>query len=170
MDRTAFGEKTPTPPGGREVGSLRWGRTVACCLVAGLTQFLVGYLFFKGVPLVVPAIPAQFGNVDLFRPWAGWTSTYMFFHPFGYGVVFALAYCGLRRWCAFPAGWRGGCAFGAGVFLVGSLPIFLIAYASFAVSVEIVASWVLQNACQYLLAGAAVGVVANLRGTVDRSP
>jgi hypothetical protein len=41
------------------------------------------------------------------------------------------------------------------VFLVGSLPIFLIAYASFTVSVEIIASWVLQNACQYLLLTAA---------------
>jgi hypothetical protein len=142
---------------------------VACCLVAGLIQFLVGFLFHKAVPVVVPAIPAQFGNAALFRPWEGWTSTYMFFHPFGYGVVFALAYCGLRRWCALPAGWRGGCAFGAGVFLVGSLPIFLIAYASFPVSVEIVACWVLQNACQYLLAGASVGIVANLRGTVERS-
>ena len=52
---------------------------------------------------------------------------------------------------------------------MGSLPIFLIAYASFTVSVEIIASWVLQNACQYLLAGASVGVVADLRGTGARS-
>jgi hypothetical protein len=134
-----------------------------CCLVAGLIQFLVGCLFHKGVPVVAPGIPPQFANAALFRPWAGWTSTYMFFHPFGYGVVFALAYCGLRRWCAFPSGWRGGCAFGAGAFLVGSLPIFLIAYASFAVSAEIIASWILQNACQYLLAGVSVGVIAESR-------
>jgi hypothetical protein len=133
---------------------------VACCVVAGLIQFLVGYLFYQAVPAIVPSIPPQYQNAALFRPWAGWTSTYMFFHPFGYGVVFGLAYCGLRSWCAFPSGWRGGCAFGAGVFLVGSLPIFLIAYASFTVSAEIVASWVLQNACQYLLAGVSVGVVA----------
>jgi hypothetical protein len=37
------------------------------------------------------------------------------------------------------------------------------------VSVEIIASWVLQNACQYLLAGASVGVVSDLRGTGGRS-
>jgi hypothetical protein len=52
---------------------------------------------------------------------------------------------------------------------VGSRPIFLIAYASFTVSAEIIASWVLQNACQYLLAGVSVGVVADLRGTGDSS-
>jgi hypothetical protein len=140
---------------------------IACCLVAGLIQFLVGYLFYQAVPAIVPAIPPQYANAALFRPWAGWTSIYMFSHPFGYGVVFALAYYGLRSWCAFPSGWRGGCAFGAGVFLVGSLPIFLIAYATFTVSVEIIASWVLQNACQYLLSGVLVGVVAENRRPSD---
>jgi hypothetical protein len=87
----------------------------------------------------------------------------MFLHSFDYGVVFALVYCGLKSWCTFPAGGRGGCLFGAGVFLVGSLPVFLIAYASFTASVEVIASWVLQNACQYVLAGASVGIVADLR-------
>ena len=168
MNRTAIGEKIPARPGSTQADSRSWGRTVACCFVAGLIQFLVGYLFYKAVPVVAPAISRQYEDAALFRPWAGWTSTYMFFHPFGYGVVFALAYCGVRSWCAFLSGWRGGCAFGAGVFLVGSLPIFLITYVSFTVSVEIVASWVLQNACQYLLAGASVGVVADLRGTGDR--
>jgi hypothetical protein len=161
MIRTAVGEKMPVQPGGTKAG--RWGRTVACCFVAGLIQFLVGYLFYRAVPVIVPAISPQYENAALFRPWAGWTSAYMLFHPFGYGVVFALAYCGLRSWCAFPSGWRGGCTFGAGVFLVGSLPIFVIAYASFTVSVEIIASCVLQNACQYLLSGVSVGVVAKNR-------
>jgi hypothetical protein len=137
-------------------------QTVACCLVAGVIQFLIGYLFYETVPVVAPAVPPQYENAALFRPWAGWTATYMFFHPFGYGVVFALVYCGLRSWCAFPAGWRGGCAFGAGVFLVGSLPVFLIAYGSFTASFDVIASWVLQNACQYLLAGTLVAVVADL--------
>jgi hypothetical protein len=140
-----------------------WGRTIACCLVAGVIQFLVGYLFYKAVPVVGPAIPPQYENAALFRPWESWTGTYMVFHAFGYGVVFALVYCGLRSWCAFPAGWRGGSVFGAGVFLVGSLPVFLIAYASFTASVEVIASWALQSACQYVLAGAAVGIVADLR-------
>ena len=120
--------------------------------------------------MVAPAIPRQYANAALFRPWSGWTSTYMFFHPIGFGVVFALVYCGLKSRCGFPSGWRGGGAFGACVFFLGSLPIFLIDYASFTVSGEIIASWILQNACQYLLSGALIGVIANLRGTVHRSP
>jgi hypothetical protein len=137
-------------------------------VVAGLTLFLVGFLFYEMVPVAAPGVPAQFRNAALFRPWAGWTSTYMVFHPFGYGVVFALTYLGLRAWCAFPAGWRGGCAFGAGVFVAGSLPVFLIVYASFAVSFQVVALWTIQNACQYLLAGASVGIVADLRAAANR--
>jgi hypothetical protein len=43
------------------------------------------YLFYQAVPAIVPAIPPQYENAALFRPWAGWTSIYMFFHPFGYG-------------------------------------------------------------------------------------
>ena len=140
-----------------------WVRTIACCLAAGVIQFLVGYLFHEAVPMIAPAIPRQYENAALFRPLADWTGTYMVLHPFGYGVVFALVYCGLRSWCTFPAGGGGGCIFGAGVFLVGSLPIFLIAHASFAASVEVIASWVLQSACQYVLAGAAVGIVADPR-------
>jgi hypothetical protein len=152
-----------SPRNGLEIDAMGCVRTIHCCLVAGVIQFLVGYLFYKAVPMVAPAIPPQYENTALFRPLAGWTGTYMVFHPFGYGVVFALVYCGLRSWCTFPAGARGGCVYGAGVFLVGSLPVFFIAYASLTASVAVIASWVLQNACQYVLAGASVGIVADLR-------
>jgi hypothetical protein len=46
----AVGEKKPTSPGDREADSMGWGRTVACCLVAGVIQFLVGYLFYPIFP------------------------------------------------------------------------------------------------------------------------
>jgi hypothetical protein len=81
MNRTAVGEKIPARPGSTQADATSWGRTVACCFVAGLIQFLVGYLFYKAVPVVAPAISQQYENAALFRPWAGWTSTYMFFHP-----------------------------------------------------------------------------------------
>jgi hypothetical protein len=148
---------------GVENDAMGWARTLSCCLVAGVIQFLVGCLFYAAVPLVAPAIPPQYENAALFRTWTGGTRTYMLLHPFGYGFVFALVYCGLRSWCTFPAGGRGGCIFGAGVFLVGSLPVFVIIYASFMASVEVVASWVLQSACKYVLAGASIGIVADLR-------
>jgi hypothetical protein len=125
-------------------------------------MFLIGAAFYLLIiPRVAPKIPPQFANDKLFRPWSGWTSTYMAIHPFAYGFVFAAIFLGLRRATNFPPGIRGGLLFGAGVFLVGSLPVYLLAFASFQVSREIIVSWIVQSLTQYMLAGMAVGSVAD---------
>lgn len=61
---------------------------------------------------------------------------------------------------ACAAGPWGGLPYGLAVFLVGSLPIFLLAFASFQVSVEMMGPWILQNAVQYLMTGAVLGTSA----------
>jgi hypothetical protein len=111
--------------------------------------FLVGTLFHLLVPMIAPGIRPQFLNAALFRPWPGWTFTYMVINPFGYGFS------------AFPSGGRGGLVYGAGVFVVGSLPVYLLAFASFQVSPEVILSWVVQSLAQYVLAGMALGCVAD---------
>ena len=125
-------------------------------------MFAIGALFFHSIiiPIVAPLLPEQFGNESLFRPWAGWTWIYMALHPLWYGAVFATIYLVLLRRGRVVSGWKDGLLSGLGVFLVGSLPVYLLAYASFAVSREVIAAWVAQSACQYLAAGAAVGLVA----------
>ena len=136
------------------------GRYAACVAVAGATMFAVGAFFYLVIPLIAPAIPPQFANKCLFRPWAGWTRIYMAIHPFGFGLVFATVYVVLLgRGCTAPV-WRDGFLYGFGVFLVGSLPVYLLVFASFAVSPGIIVSWVAQSLCQYTAAGAAVGLVA----------
>ena len=134
---------------------------IRCSLVAGFTMFLVGSVFFFLVPVLFPDIEEQYKNIALFRPWPGWTSTYMKFHPFLYGPVFAAVFLTLRKGSKFPTGIRGGFLYGAGVFSVGSLPVFVLAFASFQVSLDIIGQWILQNLCQYLAAGIAVGCVAD---------
>ena len=84
----------------------------------------------------------------------------MALHPFGFGLVFAAVYLALVARGGVAQGWRGGLLYGAGVFAVGSLPVYLLAYASFQVSPEVIASWVAQSACQYTAAGGSVGWVA----------
>jgi hypothetical protein len=140
------------------------GRGIRCSLVAGATMFMVGALFRLAVPLIAPTIPPQFENTALFRPWAEWTSTYMVLHPFGFGVVFAAVYLVLRARHGVAGGWRGGFAYGAVVFAVGSFPVYLLALASFQVSAEVIASWIAQSWCQYTAAGAAIGLVAGQAG------
>lgn len=62
----------------------------------------------------------------------------------------------LRRETSFLSGVRGGLTYGGCIFLVGSLPVFVLAFASFQVSVEIIVEWITQNLCQYLAAGFAI--------------
>ncbi|NQT92400.1 MAG: hypothetical protein HQ559_06540 [Lentisphaerae bacterium] len=140
---------------------MTWSRLISCGLAAGVTLFLVGAVFHILVPILAPGIPPQFLNDEVFRPWTGWTSTYMILHPFAYGFVFAAAFVALRRWSSFPSGIRGGCIFGASVFVVGSLPIYLLEFASLQVSGEIIVSWAMQSLAQYVLAGSALGCVAD---------
>jgi hypothetical protein len=139
---------------------MQWGfQWLSGGLAAGATLFLVGYSFHVLVPVVAPGIPPQFDNAVLFRPWGDWTSIYMALHPLGYGFVFAAVFLVLRRRTAVPPGTRGGLAYGVGVFLVGSLPVYLLTYAAFRVSLEVVLAWVAQSLAQYALAGAVLGRV-----------
>jgi hypothetical protein len=133
-------------------------RLVLCVLVAGLTLLAIGTVFHFTIRSVAPSLSRQFDNAALYRPWPGWTSTYMLLHPLGYGVVFALVYAVL--WLRGFEGWQGGLKYGAGVFVVGSLPVYLLAFASFEVSPEVIAWWIAQSASQYLAAGVAIGAVA----------
>jgi hypothetical protein len=50
---------------------------MTCCPVGGVAQAIAGRLFHFLLPLAVPGLGQQFGNEELFRPWSGWTSTYM---------------------------------------------------------------------------------------------
>jgi hypothetical protein len=124
-------------------------------------MFLVGCIFYGLVPVVAPGLASQYLNTALFRPWDGWTSTYILLHPFGYGFVFAGGFVGLRRDSSFSPGVSGGLIYGPGVFVVGSLPVYLLVFASFAVSPEVIFCWVLQSLAQHLAAGLAVGCVVD---------
>ena len=130
-------------------------------IAVGITMFLAGGVFHPLTPFIAPGIEAQYDNLALFRPWPAWTSMYMKIHPFLYGPVFAAVFLKLRHETSFPSGIHGGLICGAGVFCVGSLPVFLLAFASFRVSPEIILTWIVQNLCQYLAAGFVLGIVSN---------
>ena len=140
----------------------RWAGYVSGGVAAGAALFCVGAAFHLLIPVAAPSVPPQFAeNPGLYRPWTGWTRTYMALHPFVYGFAFAAGFLGLRRWAAFPPGVRGGLIYGAGVFAVGSLPVYLLAFASFRVSPEVIVAWIAQSATQYAVAGMALGCVSD---------
>ena len=132
-------------------------RIIKSGIIAGVVMLLIGTVFHLVIPQYFSVVSAAYTNKALFRPWGGWTRAYMLIHPLLFGFLFAGTYHLLvapNRANGFLRGMRGGILYGTGVFLVGSLPIFALVYTSFLVPPQVVASWVVQNAFQYLAAGA----------------
>jgi hypothetical protein len=130
-------------------------------VLASLLMLGVGCLFhFVLVPVLAPGLKEEYENRALFRSLAGWPGIYMIAHPLVYGLLFAAAFRlvgGVERSPTWGRGLLVGSCFGAAVFLVGSLPVYLLNYASFAVPPGVILSWVAQSVCQYVVAGAGLG-------------
>ena len=139
---------------------------LASSIAVGSTMFLVGLLFHTLGPLITLSLEQHYKNRDLFRDWNGWTSTYILMHPFLFAPVFSAVFLLLRKKSDVPLGASNGLVYGASVFCVGSLPVFLIVFASLRVPFEVIAAWTVQNLVQYLAAGFTVAGVA--RKTVAR--
>ena len=134
--------------------------SLALSLGIGLVMFVTGGIFHLVTPLIFPSLEPEYTNTALFRPWDGWTRYYMIAHPFAFGLIFTFVYIWLDRSQVSAPLFRGaigGLTYGFLVFLVGSLPVFLLAFASFQVSAKVVVAWIVQNFVQYLAAGAVLG-------------
>jgi hypothetical protein len=90
-----------------------------------------------------------------FRPLPGWPLYYFIAHPFWFGFAFAwlFALLGPRTPTAVA-----GARFGAVLFLVGALPVYLLTYTSIAMPSPIILCWLFQGFSQYVAAGAALGL------------
>lgn len=132
-------------------------RLLAQMAVAALILFSVGAVFHVTIGALLPELQRHFENDALYRPWDGWTSTYMIIHPFAYGPVFALVHA---FYSEENGGWRAGLKFGLVVFVVGALPVWLLSFASFQISLEMALAFLLQSLCQYAAAGTAIGAIA----------
>jgi hypothetical protein len=131
----------------------RPARILASGLLAGTVMFAIGAVFHWLLPILAPWIVALL-IPPVFRPWPGWVRTYMIAHPFWFGFAFACLFTVLEpRTRSTLAGAR----FGAVLFLVGALPVYLLCFASIAIPQSVIVCWLLQGLTQYVLAGAALG-------------
>jgi hypothetical protein len=130
-------------------------------ILASLVLLGVGCVFhFVLVPVLAAGLKKEYENRALFRDLGGWSGTYMILHPLVYGLLFAGAFRlvgGVEKAETWRQGFLVGVGFGLAVFLVGSLPVYLLNYASFAVSPRVIQAWVVHSLCQYVAAGAALG-------------
>jgi hypothetical protein len=138
---------------------MEWVRFLVGSVLCGAVLFAVGVAFHFLTPRVAPWLEAEYRNQALFRPWGGWTGSYMFAHPWLFGVLFAGVFFGARAVVGSTnlGGVRDGLLYGLAVFAAGSLPVYALNFASFQVSAGVIASWVLQSLCQYSLAGLVLG-------------
>ena len=83
----------------------------------------------------------------------------MILHPVWFGTVFASVFAVLRFRETISPGWRGGAAYGVAVFLAGAFPIYAIVFASLAIPPGVIGFWMIHSLCQYVAAGAALGLV-----------
>jgi hypothetical protein len=156
-------EPGPTTPGKWRPSIYRAASVLLSGVVAALSMLLVGCVFNK-IQAAIPSIPAEYKNGPGFRTWPGWTEGYMLAHPIWFGFVFAAGYALVVRGRAsdYVRAVFCGAAYGGLVFVVGSLPVFALVYASFRVSPELFAvSWAARNLAQYVIAGALVALVAH---------
>ncbi|MBY0522063.1 MAG: hypothetical protein K2R98_01615 [Gemmataceae bacterium] len=135
-------------------------RIVLIGILSGCVMLLIGSLFHVVWPILLPTLSDEYAAPSLFRPWEGGTRAYMLIHPLVVGVLLAGAFAWLVRKAGPDSPLRGvwgGARFGLGVCLIGSLPIFALDFASFRVSALVIATWAVQNAIQYVAAGAVLG-------------
>ena len=138
---------------------MEWSRLVAGSLLTSVILLGVGTLFHFTIPVLAPQLEQEYRNAALFRPWEGWTRLYMLVHPLLYGWVFATVFLLVQAHVgtANLGGIRDGLAYGIAVFIVGSLPIYALNFASFSVSAGVVLAWIIQSLCQYAAAGLVLG-------------
>jgi hypothetical protein len=136
-----------------------------CGVVAGQSMLAVGWVFNKIEEAAIPSISAEYLTGPGFRTWPGWSEGYMLVHPLWFGFVFTAVFVLVTRGRPtrnYPQAALRGAAYGGLVFIVGSLPVFFLVYASFRVSPQLVAvSWAARNLAQYVIAGALVGLIAH---------
>lgn len=125
-------------------------------LVAGAVLFAVGSAFHFLVPFVAPRVAAEYAANGIFRPWAGWTRTFMALYPFAIGFGISAMYDCVRGPARF-AGTAGGATFGLLLATVGAIPVFLLCFAAVRLPASVTVTWIIQACLQYVAAGAVLG-------------
>jgi hypothetical protein len=127
------------------------GRVLTAGLTAGTVMFAVGAAF----QLMISRFVALPYDQPPFRRLCGWPFFYMIVDPFWLGFAFAWLFTYVEpRTQSVGTGAR----FGALLFLVGALPIYLVTSASIAMPWRVIVCWIIQGFTQYVPAVAALGL------------
>lgn len=122
---------------------------------AATTMLLVGALWEATECYVVGDYVSD--NPAFRKRW--WVVPYLYCHPILYGFAFTAAFIFVARYFTETVSTGFGLAFGLALFLVGSLPIFVLLSAAVDIPFAVVPLWILRNLSQYVAAGAVLGSI-----------
>ena len=121
-------------------------------LLAGVAMLVVGLAAGYLLMLIFPSLAAEYSNTALFRPWSDPIMSLYFACPFLIGFILAWVWNKVKDVVGGVKWTAKGVRFGLAYWLV-SIPGMIISYASFPLSLLMVATWTVSILLQALAAG-----------------
>jgi len=121
-------------------------------LIAGAAMLVVSMIVGQLFHLAFPSLLAEYQNEALFRPWSDPLMNIYWAQPFILGLILAWIWDMTKSLVAGGNACVRGCRFGA-IYWAITIPGMVISYASFPLSLLLVASWTVSILAQALAAG-----------------
>ncbi len=121
-------------------------------LLAGLLMLIAGMVFSFISNAIVPALMAEYQNLDIFRAFDDPLMSLFFLYPFVFGLALSWAWDQVKKSFKGSAKERG-LNFSLMVFFIATVPGMLISYASFQISGCMTLSWMMSGFLNVLIAG-----------------
>ncbi|HBB02438.1 MAG: hypothetical protein US89_C0019G0007 [Candidatus Peregrinibacteria bacterium GW2011_GWF2_38_29] len=121
-------------------------------LLSGLAMLVFGMLFDQGFNWVFPGLTSEYETSGVFRAWTEPLMSLYFLSPFVMGIAFAWTWNKTKS--LFKGSiWKRALMFSLALFFVTTVPGMFISYASFKISLLMIASWTLSSFVQEFVGG-----------------
>ena len=127
-------------------------------LIAGLAMLIVGIIVSQIFSAIFPSVMPEYQNTNLFRAWSDPIMNLYWLHPFVVGLILAWIWNMTKSLISESNVCKRGCTFGL-IYWVVTIPGMLISYASFPISLLMIASWTVSVLAQALTAGYVLAVM-----------
>lgn len=122
-------------------------------LVGGVIMLAAGMITSQVFHALIPSLTTEFENRSLFRASTDPIMFLYFLHPFFLGVALAWLWSKAKSIIPAESDTRKGIRFGLSIWFALTLPGMLISYASFPISLMMIASWTIGTLVQLCCVG-----------------
>jgi hypothetical protein len=122
-------------------------------LVAGAVMLVIGLVVGYLCMLLFPQLKTAYENTSLFRSWEDPIMYLYFAYPFVTGLILAWVWNKVKKLFTGKAWAKRGGSFGLVYWVVVTIPGMLISYASFPLTLLMIATWTVSGLLEALCAG-----------------